>query len=95
MSRGNKIQSAAHFIRTRTVLILGIGFLLLTGAPSAGAAYPEKEITIIVPWAAGGGTDLIARFMADLMEKDLGKPVVVVNKPGGGGLVGFKQIAAA
>ena len=77
------------------VLLFGIGILLHAGTPTAMAAYPEKEITIIVPWAAGGGTDLIARFLADLMEKDLGKPVVVVNKPGGGGLVGFKQIAAA
>jgi len=95
MHRCNKTQPVTHFLRTLAIVALGIGLLLAFGGPAAMAAYPEKEITIIVPWAAGGGTDLIARFMADLMEKDLGKPVVVVNKPGGGGLVGFKQIAAA
>ncbi len=77
------------------ILFLTAGLFLTDFASRAGAAYPEREITLIVPWAAGGGTDLIARFMGDLMEKDLGKPVVVVNKPGGGGLVGFNTIAAA
>ncbi|MFS0862004.1 tripartite tricarboxylate transporter substrate binding protein [Fredinandcohnia sp. 179-A 10B2 NHS] len=60
---------------------------------NATATYPEKEITIIVPWAAGGGTDAIARQIASFMEQDLGKPVVIVNKEGGGGVVGFKEIA--
>ncbi|HSR11323.1 MAG TPA: tripartite tricarboxylate transporter substrate binding protein [Thermodesulfobacteriota bacterium] len=80
----------------RPFLILTLVILAIAVLPSkAPAEYPEKEITVIVPWAAGGGTDLIARFLGDLMEKNLGKPVVVVNKPGGGGLVGFNQIAAA
>jgi tripartite-type tricarboxylate transporter receptor subunit TctC len=88
-------RSKVFLIQYLIVFLSGIGIFLGFGTPSALAEYPEKEITIIVPWAAGGGTDLIARFLADLMEKDFGKPVVVVNKPGGGGLVGFKQIAAA
>ncbi len=95
MIQSKKGQSPTHFVRSLMILFWGIGFSLTVGTPLAMAEYPEKEITIIVPWAAGGGTDLIARFMGDLMEKDLGKPVVVVNKPGGGGLVGFNQIAAA
>lgn len=57
--------------------------------------YPEKEITFIIPWAAGGGTDRIGRQLASLIEKELGKPVVVVNKSGGGGVVGFQEIANA
>ncbi|MDA8228325.1 MAG: tripartite tricarboxylate transporter substrate binding protein [Desulfitobacterium hafniense] len=80
--------------------------LLLTGCssqsksePSAASAgktkYPEKPITMIVPWAAGGGTDLIFRKLADLMSKDLGQPVVIQNVNGAGGQVGFKQIANA
>jgi tripartite-type tricarboxylate transporter receptor subunit TctC len=88
-------QKSADLVRALLALALVAGALLVPAGPAALAAYPEKEITIIVPWAAGGGTDLIARFLADLMEKDLGKPVVVVNKPGGGGLVGFKAIAAS
>ncbi len=95
MCRGKKVQATASRIRFFMVLILAIGLFQFIGTPTAVAEYPEREITLIVPWAAGGGTDLVARFLGDLMEKDLGKPVVVVNKPGGGGLVGFNQIAAA
>jgi tripartite-type tricarboxylate transporter receptor subunit TctC len=95
MCRGKKVQAVAGRVRFFVVLVLAIGLFQLIGVPMAAAEYPEREITLIVPWAAGGGTDLVARFLGDLMEKDLGKPVVVVNKPGGGGLVGFNQIAAA
>ena len=95
MHRGKKVQAVASRFRFFMVMVLAIGLFQVIGAPMAAAEYPEREITLIVPWAAGGGTDLVARFLGDLMEKDLGKPVVVVNKPGGGGLVGFKQIAAA
>jgi len=61
----------------------------------AFASYPEKEVTVIVPWSAGGGTDLIGRQLAAQLGKDLGKPFVVVNKTGGGGVVGFQEIASA
>lgn len=50
---------------------------------------------MIVPWAAGGGTDAIARVVASLLEKELGKPVNVVNRTGGSGVVGHQTIAAA
>lgn len=95
MRKGTKVQLAARRIRFFMFGVLAMGLLPVIGTPAAVAAYPEKEITLIVPWAAGGGTDLVARFIGNLMEKDLGKPVVVVNKAGGGGLVGFNQIAAA
>jgi tripartite-type tricarboxylate transporter receptor subunit TctC len=95
MHRSDKVQAAASRIRFLLVIVLAIGLFQFIGPSTAVAEYPEREITMIVPWAAGGGTDLVTRFLSDLMEKDLGKPVVVVNKPGGGGLVGFNQIAAA
>ncbi len=50
--------------------------------------YPTKSISLVCPWGAGGGTDRLARFMADELSKELGQPVVVVNKTGGGGAVG-------
>ncbi|MGN7295360.1 tripartite tricarboxylate transporter substrate binding protein [Rhizobium sp. SAFR-030] len=62
---------------------------------SAGAAfaeYPEKAITLIVPWAAGGGTDAVARVLASGMEKELGVSVNVVNKPGGGSVIGHSEM---
>ena len=74
---------------------LAVALCLFVGLGSAWAGYPEKDVTWIVPWAAGGGTDVISRFIADKMEKDLGKAVIVVNKEGGGGVVGFQTIAAA
>ena len=76
------------------VSILALICLLVSSNP-AFSEYPERDITLIVPWSAGGGTDTVSRFIADKMEKDLGKPVVVVNKPGGGGLIGFQTIAGA
>ncbi len=57
--------------------------------------YPTRPLTMIVPWAAGGGTDAIARIVAGLLEKDLGTPVNVVNRTGGSGVVGHQAIAAA
>ncbi len=59
----------------------------------AAAAYPERPITLIVPWGAGGGTDATARIIGALMEKELGQPVNVVNRVGGSGVVGHSAIA--
>jgi tripartite-type tricarboxylate transporter receptor subunit TctC len=67
----------------------------LTFAAAAYAAYPERPITFIVPWGAGGGTDGTARYFAAMMEKELGQPVNVVNRTGGSGVVGHSAIAQA
>ncbi|MEG1926633.1 MAG: tripartite tricarboxylate transporter substrate binding protein [Ruthenibacterium sp.] len=72
--------------------------LLLTGCAGGGTtSYPDKNksVTIIVERAAGGGSDLSARAFAPLLEKELGIPVVVVNKTGGDGVVGLNETAAA
>ncbi len=67
--------------------------------PLAGAAHaqwqPERSITMIVAFAAGGGTDAAARSIARFMERDLGQPVVVLNRPGAGGEIGFAELARA
>jgi tripartite-type tricarboxylate transporter receptor subunit TctC len=62
---------------------------------AAFAAYPERPITLIVPWGAGGGTDGTARIIGSLLEKDLKQPVNVVNRTGGSGVVGHDAIAKA
>jgi len=64
-------------------------------ASSAFAAYPERPITLIVPWGAGGGTDATARIIGSLLEKELKQPVTVVNRTGGSGVVGHSAIATA
>ncbi len=60
------------------------------GSAVAQQDYPTKPVEIVVPFVAGGGTDLIGRLMADYMGKKWGKPMLVVNKPGGGGIVGAR-----
>jgi len=62
-------------------------------AAPAAAQYPNRPITLIVPWGAGGGTDATARILAAVMEKDLKQPVNVVNRTGGSGVVGHSAIA--
>jgi tripartite-type tricarboxylate transporter receptor subunit TctC len=69
--------------------------LIALAASAAYAAYPERPITFIVPWGAGGGTDGTARYFATMMEKELGQPVNVVNRTGGSGVVGHSAIAQA
>lgn len=70
--------------------------LMALALPSAALAeYPTKPIKVIVPWSAGGDSDLTTRIWADAVEKELGKPVVVINKPGGGGVVGTTFVANA
>src|SRR5687768_16295367 len=87
-------QAGDQSMRTRwfKALITSIASLLTS---AAFAAYPERPITLIVPWGAGGGTDAVARMLGVLMEKDLGQPVNVVNRTGDSGVVGHQAISAA
>ena len=82
-------------MKKRDVLKGLLGLTLAVGAGLAHAAYPERPITMIVPWGAGGGTDATARMIATLLEKELGNPVNVVNRTGGNGVVGHMAISKA
>jgi len=62
---------------------------------SAQEAWPTRPVTLVVPYAAGGYTDLVGRLTARYLEKALGKPVVVENRPGAGGIVGTQAVAKA
>ena len=64
-----------------------------SGANAAG--YPERPITIVVPFSAGGPTDTVTRLVAEAMSKDLGQQIVVENVGGAGGTLGAAQVAAA
>lgn len=82
----------------RRTLLGGLAAAAITAtlaAPPALAAWPERPITMIVPWGAGGGTDAVARFIATEVEKELKQPVNVVNRTGGSGVVGHQAIATA
>lgn len=78
----------------RHILSISVAAAVAALMPTlALAAYPERPITLVVPWGAGGGTDQTARMVASLLERDLGKPVNVVNRTGGSGVVGHSAIA--
>ena len=82
----------ASFLRALAAAALALlGFV----SPAALGAYPERPITLIVPWGAGGGTDATARIIGSLLEKELAQPVNVVNRTGGSGVVGHAAIASA
>lgn len=69
--------------------------LLLLAPRPAAAVYPERLIKIVVPFAPGGGTDVVARTLAQEMAKDLGVSVIIENKPGAGTIVGTQAVAAS
>ncbi len=81
-----------RYARTLVLAALAAASLLVG---NAFAAFPERPITLIVPWAAGGGTDAIARQIAVMLERELKQPINVVNRTGGSGVVGHQAISAA
>lgn len=80
--------------RLVTLALAVVVTLLVSGCSNSGGGqqakvkFPEKPVTIICPWAAGGGTDAVARGLAKAAESHLGQPITVVNQTGGGGAVG-------
>jgi tripartite-type tricarboxylate transporter receptor subunit TctC len=64
-------------------------------APLSHAAWPDRPVHIIVPWAPGGSTDILARAVADKLTQALGQPVIVDNKPGASGNIGSEMVAKA
>jgi tripartite-type tricarboxylate transporter receptor subunit TctC len=83
--------------RLLALLLCIPGLACQPASPGGGSAgsYPTKAVTIVCPWAPGGGTDQIARFWAGALEREFGKPFVVVNKTGGSGAVGHMAGAHA
>ena len=77
----------------RSILFALATYALLNGP--AAAAYPERIIKIVVPFAPGGGTDVVARTLAQEMAKDLGASVIIENKPGAGTIIGTQAVAAS
>lgn len=83
---------------TRMILGVTIGaFAFAAAAHAAGSAesYPQRAITVVVPYTPGGSVDTVARIVTSELQKKLGQPIVIENKPGASGMIGASQVARA
>ena len=87
--RDNTKKLSIQFALAACVLLSAV-----VGAPAL-AAYPDRIIKIVVPFAPGGGTDVVARTLAQEMAKDLGVSVIIENKPGAGTIIGTQAVATS
>ncbi|MBI2205818.1 MAG: tripartite tricarboxylate transporter substrate binding protein [Candidatus Rokubacteria bacterium] len=78
----------------RWMLVLTVA-VTVCGITADAAAYPDKPITLVVPFPAGGGADLIARNLAEIGKTHFPQPIAVVNRPGGGGSVAASEVVRA
>lgn len=78
----------------RALAILIAAIVSVLAAPAFAQDYPTKPVTLIVPWPAGGSTDIAMRAIAEAASKHLGQPIIVDNRAGGSGTVGPAQMAA-
>lgn len=96
MARRAGRRTAAHWACMTLGVIAGV--MLLVGAlVSAGHAqsYPSQPIRLVLPWSPGGTTDILGRIIAPKLSEQLGQPVVIENRPGGGSHVGTEYVAKA
>jgi len=82
-------------LKTSLVLFALAAWAWVLPVKNAFAAYPERTIRIVVPFAPGGGTDVIARTLAQEMAKDLGATIIIENKPGAGTIIGTQTVATS
>jgi tripartite-type tricarboxylate transporter receptor subunit TctC len=83
-------------IRLPALALAAFGLAVAAAAhPAAAQDYPERAITLIVPYAAGGGNDVMARIVAEKMSKALGQQIVIENRGGAGGSIATRMIAKA
>jgi tripartite-type tricarboxylate transporter receptor subunit TctC len=76
-------------------LLVGLAFAVLPAGHAPAQDYPNRQVTFVVPFAPGGVTDLFARLIAQKLEQRFGKPFVVENRPGGGGITAVTAVARA
>src|SRR5260370_15442728 len=72
-----------------------VAMLAASGVASAQSPFPSKPVHIFVPYAAGGGVDILARTLGDVVSRQWGQTVIVENRPGAGGVVASQALAAS
>jgi tripartite-type tricarboxylate transporter receptor subunit TctC len=85
----------AILLRRSSLLALLLGACALATVSASGQDYPARAVTIVVPYAAGGGLDVFARQLSQKLSERLGKPFVVENRPGAGTVIGASYVAKA
>src|ERR1700730_6615523 len=87
----------ARTVIARLAVVAAIAAFALTGgaAPAVAEDFPSKAIRIIVPYTPGSPNDVLARLLVQKLQRKLGRPVVIDNKPGGGTTIGSKVAAGA
>src|SRR5262245_20017620 len=83
-------QTAVMLLRC---LLTGFLVVAATDRLTAATDYPTRPVTMVVPFAPGGGTEFLARMLAQRLEQRLGKPFVIENRPGAGGVTGALSVA--
>src|SRR5690606_37731583 len=79
--------------RTFTTLALALAAGTGTCTAAHGAGYPDRAVKLVVPYAAGGATDQLARLLAEKLKDRLGQPVIVDNRPGAGTVIASEYVA--
>ena len=107
MRQGHSYDATARPRLGRSRPVIGLAAATLTlaacggggggggGGEDAAAAYPDGDITVVVPFSAGGPTDTVTRLIAEPMSEELGQPIVVQNVEGAGGTIAAGEVAAA
>jgi len=82
-------------VLTFAAIALAAGATVARSPAAQAQKFPSEPITLVVAWPAGGGSDISMRLLADAVSKQIGVPVVVLNKPGAGGAIGHREIVNA
>ena len=89
------MQARNNAVKSSILFALAACALSFASNGAVRAAYPERIVKIVVPFAPGGGTDVVARTLAQEMSKDLGVSVIIENKPGAGTIIGTQSVASS
>jgi tripartite-type tricarboxylate transporter receptor subunit TctC len=90
-----KTTPAAHPAKFHPAALIAISVLIACGAPSQAADYPNRPVRMVVPYPAGGPTDVIVRVAAQRLSEQLGQQIVVDNRAGASGMIGSELVARA
>jgi tripartite-type tricarboxylate transporter receptor subunit TctC len=91
----NRMNPQNHHAKPKRKLALAIAAAMIgaLSSPTRAADYPERDIRVVVPFAAAGTTDIVTRILFEEMSRSIGRTVIVDNRPGAGGNIGIEQVA--